>query len=98
MFSWLIRKQRPQKLLYSTIKRFLSVSSTMANSRFDYVRNFEKDDSIIPNCWIVVRIDGKAFHKFTQKHDFEKPNDDNGKTKFIFLRLFSNRNSFRSIF
>lgn len=85
MFSWLIRKQRPQKLLYSTIKRFFSVSSTMANSRFDYVRNFEKDDSIIPNCWIVVRIDGKAFHKFTQKHDFEKPNDDNGKIKCIFF-------------
>lgn len=51
----------------------------MANSRFDYVRNFEQDDAILPNCWIVVRIDGKAFHKFTQKHDFVKPNDDNGK-------------------
>lgn len=51
----------------------------MANSRFDYVRNYEKNDAILPNCWIVVRIDGKAFHKFTQKHDFNKPNDDNGK-------------------
>lgn len=51
----------------------------MANSRFDYVRNFEQNDAILPNCWIVVRIDGKAFHKFTQKHDFNKPNDDNGK-------------------
>lgn len=51
----------------------------MANSRFDYVRDFETNDAIIPNCWIVVRIDGKGFHKFTQKHDFIKPNDDNGK-------------------
>lgn len=50
----------------------------MANSRFDYVRDFETDDRIIPNCWIVVRVDGKAFHKFTQKHDFKKPNDDEG--------------------
>lgn len=56
----------------------------MANSRFDYVRTFESDDAILPNCWIVVRIDGKAFHKFTQKHDFDKPNDDNGKLQFKF--------------
>lgn len=60
-------------------QRFISKTLTMANSRFDYVRNFEQDDAILPNCWIVVRIDGKAFYKFTQKHDFIKPNDDNGK-------------------
>lgn len=50
----------------------------MANSRFEYVREFELDDRILPNCWIVVRIDGKAFHKFTEKHNFAKPNDENG--------------------
>lgn len=51
----------------------------MANSRFEYVREYETDDRIMPNCWIVVRIDGKAFHKFTEKHNFEKPNDEMGK-------------------
>lgn len=51
----------------------------MANSRFEYVREFELDDRILPNCWIVVRIDGKGFHKFTDKHEFDKPNDENGK-------------------
>lgn len=30
------------------------------------------------NCWMVVRIDGKGFHKFTEKHNFEKPNDVRG--------------------
>lgn len=49
--------------------------SKMANSKFEYVRNFECDDKILPNCWIVVRIDGKGFHKFSQKHNFQKPND-----------------------
>lgn len=63
----------------TVIRRFFGRTSTMANSRFDYVRSFEQDDAILPNCWIVVRIDGKAFHKFTQKHDFNKPNDDTGK-------------------
>lgn len=59
----------------------------MANSKFEYVRTFEADDRILPNTWIVVRIDGKAFHKFTEKHDYEKPNDFNGQYK-----LFLNRN------
>lgn len=58
----------------------------MANSRFDYVKSFESDDRILPNCWIIVRIDGKAFHKFTKAHNFEKPNDDNGKN---LIYLFS---------
>uniref|UniRef100_A0A131YW61 tRNA(His) guanylyltransferase n=1 Tax=Rhipicephalus appendiculatus TaxID=34631 RepID=A0A131YW61_RHIAP len=47
----------------------------MAKSKFEYVRLFEADDKCLPNCWIVVRIDGKAFHKFSDVHGFEKPND-----------------------
>lgn len=54
-------------------------SSSMTNSRYEYVKHFETDDRIIPNCWIVVRIDGKSFHKFCTAHEFEKPNDLNGK-------------------
>lgn len=66
------------KLEIRKIKLF-STTSTMANSRFDYVKSFESDDKILPNCWIIVRIDGKAFHKFTKSHNFNKPNDENGK-------------------
>ncbi|KAK9820495.1 hypothetical protein WJX72_010876 [[Myrmecia] bisecta] len=47
----------------------------MAKSRFEYVKSFEQDDSLLPQCWIVVRIDGKGFTKFTSAHKFEKPND-----------------------
>ena len=36
----------------------------MANSRFEYVKNFEIDDQILPQCWIVVRLDGKGFTKY----------------------------------
>ncbi|KAJ6638986.1 putative tRNA(His) guanylyltransferase [Pseudolycoriella hygida] len=60
------------------IRRNLRTSSKMANSKFDYVRSFETDDKILPNVWIVVRIDGKAFHKFSKEHQFDKPNDDRG--------------------
>ncbi|XP_055682747.1 probable tRNA(His) guanylyltransferase [Lutzomyia longipalpis] len=47
----------------------------MACSRYEYVKQFELDDKILPNTWIVVRVDGKGFHKFATVHSFEKPND-----------------------
>lgn len=35
----------------------------MAGSSYGYVRNFELPDPILPNAYMVVRIDGKGFHK-----------------------------------
>lgn len=40
-----------------------SSSSNMAKSKFEYVRNFETDDTCLRNCYIVVRLDGRNFHK-----------------------------------
>ncbi|XP_032052568.1 probable tRNA(His) guanylyltransferase isoform X1 [Aythya fuligula] len=48
----------------------------MAKSKFEYVRDFEADDTCLPNCWIVVRLDGRNFHRFAEQHEFKKPNDD----------------------
>lgn len=36
---------------------------SMAKSKFEYVRDFETDDTCLPNCWIVVRLDGRNFHR-----------------------------------
>ncbi|WVW80765.1 hypothetical protein I302_102751 [Kwoniella bestiolae CBS 10118] len=47
----------------------------MAKSRFEYVRNYELPDPLLPGTFIVVRIDGRGFHKFSDTHAFEKPND-----------------------
>ncbi|KAF5610289.1 tRNA(His) guanylyltransferase [Fusarium subglutinans] len=47
----------------------------MANSKFEYVRNFETADPLLPNTWIVVRVDGRGFTKMCAKYGFEKPND-----------------------
>ncbi|KAJ3525261.1 hypothetical protein NM208_g11716 [Fusarium decemcellulare] len=44
----------------------------MANSKFEYVRNFETTDSLLPNTWIVVRVDGRGFTKYL---DLPLPND-----------------------
>ncbi|EPS25404.1 hypothetical protein PDE_00337 [Penicillium oxalicum 114-2] len=47
----------------------------MANSRFEYVKDFEQPDVLLPNTWIVVRIDGRGFHKLSDHYAFIKPND-----------------------
>ncbi|KAG5749380.1 hypothetical protein H9Q70_007969 [Fusarium xylarioides] len=47
----------------------------MANSKFEYVRNFETSDPLLPNTWIVVRVDGRGFTKMCAMYGFEKPND-----------------------
>ncbi|XP_018611831.1 putative tRNA(His) guanylyltransferase isoform X1 [Scleropages formosus] len=53
-----------------------SSSTAMAKSKFEYVRNFETDDTCLRNCYIVVRLDGRNFHRFAEQHNFVKPNDD----------------------
>ncbi|KAK9728187.1 tRNA-histidine guanylyltransferase 1-like [Basidiobolus ranarum] len=50
----------------------------MAKSKYEYVKFFEKEDTLLKNTWAVVRIDGRGFHKFTAAHCFEKPNDPRG--------------------
>mmetsp|Transcript_11392 Transcript_11392/g.41694 ORF Transcript_11392/g.41694 Transcript_11392/m.41694 type:complete len:262 (+) Transcript_11392:83-868(+) len=50
----------------------------MAKSKYEYVKSFEQDDRLLPECWIVVRIDGRGFHKFADAHKYAKPNDMRG--------------------
>ncbi|KAG0334918.1 hypothetical protein BG004_000212 [Podila humilis] len=47
----------------------------MAKSKYEYVREFETEVKLLPNVYILVRIDGKGFHKFSTEHEFAKPND-----------------------
>ncbi|SPO02265.1 probable THG1 Protein required for tRNAHis guanylylation at 5 prime [Cephalotrichum gorgonifer] len=47
----------------------------MANSKFEYVKAFEQPDNLLPNTWIVVRVDGRGFTKLCAKYGLEKPND-----------------------
>ncbi|KRZ26671.1 Phosphatidylinositol 4-phosphate 3-kinase C2 domain-containing subunit beta, partial [Trichinella pseudospiralis] len=55
----------------------------MANTKWAYVRKFEQAEICLMNTWIVVRLDGCSFRRFTAEHRFEKPNDIAG------LRLMS---------
>lgn len=48
----------------------------MAKSSFEYVRQFEVHDVLLPDTYIVVRVDGKKFHEFSKYYEFAKPNDE----------------------
>ncbi|KAJ4715520.1 tRNA(His) guanylyltransferase [Melia azedarach] len=41
----------------------------------DYLRSFLFENKLLPSTWIVIRIDGCHFHRFSEVHEFEKPND-----------------------
>lgn len=79
------RKRNKQEMYHVHLRQFCkiftrrptfhSVLSKMAKSSFEYVKNYELQDTLLPNTWIVVRVDGKCFHKFSEDHNFEKPND-----------------------
>ncbi|KAG6330326.1 hypothetical protein ID866_8761 [Astraeus odoratus] len=48
----------------------------MANSKYAYVRNYEIPDPLLPGCFLICRLDGHSFHRFSDQHGFEKPNDE----------------------
>jgi len=50
----------------------------MAKSQYEYVKGFEREDSALPNTFIVVRVDGRGFHKFVEEHGWRRPNDERG--------------------
>ncbi|KAJ7146753.1 Thg1 C terminal domain-containing protein [Mycena epipterygia] len=47
----------------------------MAGSKYAYVRNFELPDPLLPGTFMVLRLDGHSFHRFSEEHEFTKPND-----------------------
>lgn len=60
---------------FNKIKKSPNKLFKMAKSTFEYVKQFELDDTLLPNTWLVIRLDGKCFHRFADDHNFKKPND-----------------------
>ncbi|XP_047955874.1 tRNA(His) guanylyltransferase 1-like [Salvia hispanica] len=48
----------------------------MANSKYKYVKSFEVDDMIMQRYTIIIHVDARDFCRFSQLHNFEKPNDE----------------------
>lgn len=47
----------------------------MSKSKYEYVKKFEEHQTCLPDTYILIRLDGKGFSKFSTLHNFEKPND-----------------------
>ncbi|KIY64899.1 tRNAHis guanylyltransferase, partial [Cylindrobasidium torrendii FP15055 ss-10] len=47
----------------------------MAGTQYQYVKKFELPDPLLPGMYILLRIDGHSFHRFSDEHGFTKPND-----------------------
>lgn len=58
--------------------RAATLGLSMANSKFQYVKKFELPDVLLPDTYLVTRLDGHRFTKFTAEHGFTKPNDERG--------------------
>lgn len=71
--NYIKRNQRVD--IHKHFLRYFTFSYAMAKSKYEYVKNFESEDRCLPNCWIVVNLDGKCFQRFAEMHGFEKPND-----------------------
>ncbi|RXG70087.1 tRNA(His) guanylyltransferase 1 [Armadillidium vulgare] len=54
---------------------FPLTQKTEKNFKYDYLSSFKRRNHILPHTFLVVRIDGKGFSKFSATHKFEKPND-----------------------
>ncbi|KAI3972195.1 hypothetical protein MKW92_053550 [Papaver armeniacum] len=50
----------------------------------------------MPSTWIVVRIDGRHFHPFSDKHEFKKPNEERA-LKLMNAYFFSHKDLKKSI-
>lgn len=42
------------------VTRKISYSPVMAHSKWEYVKKFELDDTLLPNSFAVARIDGRG--------------------------------------
>ncbi|KAK9949856.1 hypothetical protein M0R45_005367 [Rubus argutus] len=42
----------------------------------DFLKCFQFAKKLLPSTWIVIRIDGCHFHRFSDVHEFVKPNDE----------------------
>lgn len=65
-------------VIYMRVGSAFVCATTMANSRFQYVKKFELPDALMQDTYLITRLDGHRFTKFTAEHGFSKPNDERG--------------------
>jgi tRNA(His) guanylyltransferase len=81
-----------------TVESFCSfLLFNMANSKYEYVRHFELADNMLPNTWLVVRIDGRGFHRLVFIFDNSKRFELTYQKRFSQAHNFAKPNDRRAI-
>lgn len=57
------------------LSKLARLTNFRLSNRYEYIRSFELPDPLLPNTYIVVRLDGRGFHKLCTRYAFTKPND-----------------------
>ncbi|KAL3646843.1 tRNA-His guanylyltransferase [Castilleja foliolosa] len=57
------------------LKELGQFTEDLSKTKVNYIRSFQYERRLMPFTWIVIRIDGCHFHRFSDIHEFEKPND-----------------------
>ncbi|KAG8383435.1 hypothetical protein BUALT_Bualt04G0012900 [Buddleja alternifolia] len=57
------------------LKELGQFTEDLNRAKPEYLKSFQYESRLMPNTWIVIRIDGCHFHRFSEVHEFEKPND-----------------------
>lgn len=78
------------KVRFISSQRQGTSSSDSLARRWEYVKQFEQSDILLPNTWIVVRIDGRGFTKYAKKHS----NKDQRLYSNLTESRFANKYSF----
>ncbi|CUS11726.1 unnamed protein product [Tuber aestivum] len=67
--------QRSNNHYHNTPPRLSPAGAKMANSKYEYTRAFENPRYLLPNTYVILRLDGRSFTNFSASQKFQKPND-----------------------
>jgi len=51
----------------------------MANSKYEYVKDYENHHEVGSGSWLVIRVDGHSFSNFTKVQNYRRPYDARGQ-------------------
>lgn len=58
------------------LKELGHFSEDVNKTKTEYLKSFQYESRLLLSTWVVIRIDGCHFHRFSEAHKFEKPNDE----------------------
>lgn len=88
---------RPTSVTPIGDKVYLGRRSSDVLSRFEYVKSFEQTSNLLPNTYLVIRIDGRGFHKCVREVQNCRENSDMAAFRLCAIYEFEKPNDRRAL-